>query len=563
MEGTMQLANGFMLGPIYWRIFDPGDTAFVGGVREGTLRPGAPPLDYNHPSGRFKIEIKRDGIFGRVLVSAGEIFANADQLNLTAAGRLERVAPVPRPPLQPQPLPTPASRAALLLRVMAWNCYEGVAGDRVVKREDSKCMGPEGTDDPACPKHAPGWAPTENRGLPALAEIIKSQAADIVLLNEVMYWRGFPFSPSGSMIPGIGRNQVTELQDLTGMPHMQYIEVNALGWSGIKLVGILSRYPLGAWSKIDNCPGFATLKTSFSANGRNHHVYSTRFKNIQTKALASDTALNLACHQTTAQSINALRPDEAVILGGDLNCGAGHVNAQVLRDAGLTFAGAPTDQIDHILVRGPYASQRAWWDSPPTNPSDHGFVVADLASRPGSFHAAYGDVIKLRHGATGHILHSHGASYGHPGSSRQQQITAFAAADDNDYWLVKGPHGTPDDHRRGQPVRHGEVIRLEHVATRRNLHSHAGFPSPRTGQQEVTGFGANGQGDGNDDWRIEVEDAGAWEAGERVRLIHVNTNHALHSHAGLSHPQWTLGQQEVTGFPQRDDNDWWRLFEVR
>jgi dolichyl-phosphate-mannose--protein O-mannosyl transferase len=47
-----------------------------------------------------------------------------------------------------------------------------------------------------------------------------------------------------------------------------------------------------------------------------------------------------------------------------------------------------------------------------------------------------------------------------------------------------------------------------------------------------------------------------------MRLIHVNTNHALHSHFGYSHPNWTASQQEVTGFSGRDDNDWWSLFEI-
>jgi dolichyl-phosphate-mannose--protein O-mannosyl transferase len=46
-----------------------------------------------------------------------------------------------------------------------------------------------------------------------------------------------------------------------------------------------------------------------------------------------------------------------------------------------------------------------------------------------------------------------------------------------------------------------------------------------------------------------------------VRLIHVLTDHVLHSHGGFSHPEWTLGQQEVTCYPWRDDNDWWLLLE--
>ena len=36
--------------------------------------------------------------------------------------------------------------------------------------------------------------------------------------------------------------------------------------------------------------------------------------------------------------------------------------------------------------------------------------------------------------------------------------------------------------------------------------------------------------------------------GNRLRLIHINTNKALHSHKGFTHPKYTSGQQEVTCF---------------
>ena len=61
---------------------------------------------------------------------------------------------------------------------------------------------------------------------------------------------------------------------------------------------------------------------------------------------------------------------------------------------------------------------------------------------------------------------------------------------------------------------------------------------------------------------MEVDGGGEWKAGKRVRLIHVPTDHALHSHGGWSHPEWTMGQQEVTCYQWRDDNDWWLLLEV-
>lgn len=177
--------------------------------------------------------------------------------------------------------------------------------------------------------------------------------------------------------------------------------------------------------------------------------------------------------------------------------------------------------------------------------------------------ARYGTQVKMMHQSTTRTLHSHALPYAHPGTSGQQQVTAFEWLDDNDWWRVKGPHGQPENHKIGQPVQHGDIVRLEHVLTKRNLHSHGGIQSPLTKQQEVTCFGGNSIGDSNDNWRVEVEGGGTWESGKRLRLIHVNTNHALHSHYWWSHPSWTAGQQEVTAFASRDDNDWWSLFEVR
>ena len=47
----------------------------------------------------------------------------------------------------------------------------------------------------------------------------------------------------------------------------------------------------------------------------------------------------------------------------------------------------------------------------------------------------------------------------------------------------------------GEKVLCGDSIRLEHVLTRRNLHSHD-FQSPVSGRSEVSCFGEDGNGDG-------------------------------------------------------------------
>lgn len=201
-----------------------------------------------------------------------------------------------------------------------------------------------------------------------------------------------------------------------------------------------------------------------------------------------------------------------------------------------------------------------------------GFFVQDYTPKPPrvltrtapapDLQVRTGDVLKLSHVWTGRTLHSHALAYTHDGTSGQQQVTAFDGSDDNDLWRLEGPHGTAAGEGDGRALRDGDVVRLRHVATGRRLHSHRGFPSPVSGQQEVTAFGGDDTGDANDDWRVESDGGGRWRAGGRVRLVHVATGVALHSHRA-AHQQHTAGQQEVTGYDGRDDNDWWSVLEVR
>ena len=99
--------------------------------------------------------------------------------------------------------------------------------------------------------------------------------------------------------------------------------------------------------------------------------------------------------------------------------------------------------------------------------------------------------LRITHVVTGAHLHSHPYNYGHFGTSCQQQITAYQGTDYNDLWIVRSPCTSP--------VRNGEIIRLEHAATKRYLHSHPNIPAPVTrSQQEVTGYGGGDTSDRND-----------------------------------------------------------------
>ena len=185
------------------------------------------------------------------------------------------------------------------------------------------------------------------------------------------------------------------------------------------------------------------------------------------------------------------------------------------------------------------------------------YIIKYLGRDKSSTVIKFGDVIRLIHNSSGQALHSHNILVCHPGSSGQQQVTCFIGVDSNDYWMVKPGHNHDEAARKGTPVLSGEVIRLEHRNTRKNLHSHSGVLSPLTGQQEITAFGVDGLGDTNDNWRLDNQDGAKWRPEVPILLLHVNTGVALHSHAGHSHPSFTSGQQEVTGFFDRDENDLW------
>jgi len=158
----------------------------------------------------------------------------------------------------------------------------------------------------------------------------------------------------------------------------------------------------------------------------------------------------------------------------------------------------------------------------------------------------------LAHCETGYALHSHLTHYSHDKSSKQQEVTCYVDRDSNDYWVIADQYYS--EFVKG-PIVHNDIITLRHRATGAFLHSH-NHPSP-TGQQEVSCYLYHGS---NDQWRVEVEGEGVWHQDSRIKLIHVKTKVALHSHKNFlpNHPK--PYQQEVTGNKNRDQNDYWRYF---
>ncbi len=177
-----------------------------------------------------------------------------------------------------------------------------------------------------------------------------------------------------------------------------------------------------------------------------------------------------------------------------------------------------------------------------------------------------------------------------PAGSGQQSVTGVDSADDaNSYWRIRGK---PDKVcQRGEPVQCGEAIRITHMKTGRNLHSHH-FNSPLSNHQvdphntslnlhvqvtvpgsiwitlsrwfvlclqEVSAFGENGEGDDLDVWAVQCGET-YWERDDAVRIKHVATEVFL-SVTGEQYGQPIRGQREVHGMPSPNQHNYWKVME--
>ena len=121
------------------------------------------------------------------------------------------------------------------------------------------------------------------------------------------------------------------------------------------------------------------------------------------------------------------------------------------------------------------------------------------ASTDGKPKIHYGDVVRFFHKETGKYLYSFPGIYTHQSTSHQQAVVAIPFKDSNTHWVVVPPSGQSLESLYFKEVQPG-AFRLEHLNTRRLLHSHAGHPSPVSKAQEVTCFDSLNSVDVNNDW---------------------------------------------------------------
>ena len=123
-----------------------------------------------------------------------------------------------------------------------------------------------------------------------------------------------------------------------------------------------------------------------------------------------------------------------------------------------------------------------------------------------------GSAIKLTHVESGgkYILRSDERQL--QSGSGQQLVTAEQnKRSPKGLWQVR--EGTNAQFcEAGTPIKCGSIIRLMHLETGSNLHTH-GIRSPISSQHEVTGFGQQGEGDSGDDWKVICDAGGSYFSG--------------------------------------------------
>jgi len=179
-----------------------------------------------------------------------------------------------------------------------------------------------------------------------------------------------------------------------------------------------------------------------------------------------------------------------------------------------------------------------------------------------SLEIAFGSKITLKNmGWGGGLLHSHVQTF--PVGSNQQQVTCYHYKDNNNEWTVLPRWDEPEYNPNGEMryLKDGDVIRLRHGPTTRNLHSHMIVAPMSKLNYEVSCYGNETIGDNHDYWQVEVVDD--------IKRAKVDRIHSLttrlrfrHKHLGCYLraantilPQWGFKQVEVSCDKENNPTD--------
>ncbi|KAI8997834.1 Dolichyl-phosphate-mannose-protein mannosyltransferase-domain-containing protein [Pilobolus umbonatus] len=168
---------------------------------------------------------------------------------------------------------------------------------------------------------------------------------------------------------------------------------------------------------------------------------------------------------------------------------------------------------------------------------------------------AYGSNVTIKNGGYGSgLLHSHNSQYIE--GSKQQQITGYGHRDSNNDWQImkaRSMHtdGIEDSQDEIEYVRDGDIVRLQHLMTKVNLHSHPISAPLSSKNWEVSGYGNEKIGDIQDNWKVEVVHDLSQNKSDivkailtRFRLRHVLLD-CLLATSGENLPDWGFNQNEI------------------
>ncbi|KAF7719202.1 Dolichyl-phosphate-mannose-protein mannosyltransferase [Penicillium ucsense] len=164
-------------------------------------------------------------------------------------------------------------------------------------------------------------------------------------------------------------------------------------------------------------------------------------------------------------------------------------------------------------------------------------------------------------GYGGGLLHSHVQTY--PEGSNQQQVTCYHHKDANNDWFIYPNRNEPEYNPEGELkyIGDGDVIRLIHGSTGRNLHSHAVAAPVTKSHWEVSCYGNITVGDDKDHWQVEVVNDAASRDRSKIRTLTTafRLRHpalGCYLRAGnVNLPQWGFKQIETTCVKENKPRD--------
>ncbi|QGA19288.1 hypothetical protein EYB26_006977 [Talaromyces marneffei] len=182
--------------------------------------------------------------------------------------------------------------------------------------------------------------------------------------------------------------------------------------------------------------------------------------------------------------------------------------------------------------------------------------------RDSPLEVAIGSKVTLKNmGYGGGLLHSHVQTY--PEGSTQQQVTCYHHKDANNDWFMY-PNRYQPEYDPEAPLRFlgdGDVIRLIHAQTGRNLHSHSVTAPITKSDWEVSCYGNTTIGDEKDHWKIEVVSDAASRDRSKIRTL-TTAFRLRHEALGcylragtVNLPQWGFKQIETTCVKENKPRD--------